>query len=274
MRTTTFRFSALAGAIAGAALVAAPILALGAQGPAVTARDIHPTVRPGEVHAAPYIDRDGGPAGAGLVVGTSEVSVVIDAAAREHYERDEDIFITLPAGVTASIGQRLYTFALGPSFGERGQVVIPTGVVAVRRVGAGREATTVRIVELFGKVRRGQGVLPLDTAALPTNVSATAIEDGPKAKVLWIENESVVPTLQDYVVLSASTQDGVHVGDQFTLLRPPTRDLEHDVILPPTNIAVAQLVRVTAYGSTGIIIDHTQPAIEAGTAARLTARMP
>jgi hypothetical protein len=75
-------------------------------------------------------------------------------------------------------------------------------------------------------------------------------------------------------VLTASERDGVHVGDQFTLLRPKMRDEVTGLWLPEQDIATTQVVRVGAHSSTAIVIAQTMPAISAGDAARLTAKMP
>jgi hypothetical protein len=75
------------------------------------------------------------------------------------------------------------------------------------------------------------------------------------------------------VVLDASLEDGVKVGDQFTFYRPRVRT-DRGVTLPEEPIGVAQVVRVTERGTTGIVVDMRHPAITTGTRARLTARMP
>lgn len=288
MRTTIFRSSIGASSTMGAhaigrrlarlAIGAAPLALVlasaGAQGPAMPSQSFRLAVRPGEINAAPYIDRDGGPAGAGTLVGTSELSVITDASDREHFELGEDVYITLPVGVIAAVGQRFYTFRLSDSFGEHGQVVVPTGVVVVRTVGEGKQATTARIVQEFSKVARGQGVLALDTSSPLPSGSPAPVENGLNAKVEWVENAAVAPTVQYYVVLSAGERQGVQVGDRFTLYRPLQPAPEYNTTLPPSDIAVAEVVRVTPFGATGLIISQAQPDISPGVAARLTAKMP
>ena len=59
------------------------------------------------------------------------------------------------------------TFRLGPSYERYGQVVIPTGIVSVIRAAGPHEATTVRIMQMFGEMQVGQGVLPLDSPEFP-----------------------------------------------------------------------------------------------------------
>jgi hypothetical protein len=72
------------------------------------------------------------------------------------------------------------------------------------------------------------------------------------------------------VVLSSEGGADVRVGDQFTLIDASV-DESHPA--PPVPAAVAQVVRVTPYAVTALVVDHQQPTIRAGMPARLTARM-
>ncbi len=226
-------------------------------------------IHPGEHNGAPYIDRDGGPKHAGSVVGVADVSNVIQAADREHFALDEDVYITLPLGSAPEVGQRLLVYALGQSLGERGQIVVPTGILTVRVPGSGTVATTARITELFGEVRLGQGVLALDHAVLPTG-QPTAVQNGLQTRVLWVENNQVLPTIGHYVVLDASARQGLRIGDQVTLYRARERLPESTITLPEADIAIATVVRVNSFGATALVLRQDQPAIEAGVPARVT----
>jgi len=229
-------------------------------------------VNTGEHNAAPYVDRDGGPRHAGLVVGVVDVSNVIVAAEVAHYSLDQEIYITMPKGSQPEVGARFYTYALGESFGDRGQVVEPTGIVSVIRPGSDKVATIARITQLFGEVQLNQGVLPLDQASLPAGPAAP-LAGGAQSRVIWVEHNQVLPTIGFYVLLDASTKAGVRVGDQFTLYRAPVPNLTETVTLPESDVAIAKVVRVTQYGSSAIVIAQDQPAITPGIAARVTARI-
>lgn len=230
-------------------------------------------VHPGEHNGAPYIDRDGGPLHAGVLVGVVNVSSVIDAALVEHYSLHQDVYITMPLGSRPEVGAKFYTYELGPSFGDRGQIVMPTGIVTVITPGTGKVATTARITQLFGQVRVDEGVLPVDQVVLPSG-PATPLSGGVVGRVVWVEQDQVLPTVGHYVLLDASAKTGVRLGDQFTLYRPRTSVPDGSVVLPESDIAIAQVVRVTPFGSSALILAQQQPAIEAGVAARVTARVP
>jgi hypothetical protein len=228
---------------------------------------------PNERQAAPYLDREGGPRGAGTVLGTTAVSNVIDASDRAHFDLGEDLYITMPAGSTPAAGDKFYTYHLGTSFGDRGQIVIPTGILTVMEPGVGTDATIARLTTVFSIVNKSQAVLPADMTPMPADRPAH-VDDGAKTKVLWVEDDDVLPTIQHYVVLEGSEKQGFHVGDQVTLYRPRLHVSESSVTLPESEIAVGQIVRVNGYSATAEILASTQPDIEAGVAARITARAP
>jgi LysM domain len=234
-------------------------------------RNVPPIRSLNDKQAAPYLDREGGPKGAGAVLGSIAVSNVIDASDRAHFDLGEDLYITMPKGTTAAAGDRFYTYRLGTSFGDRGQVVIPTGILTVIQPGVGTDATIARLTTVFAVVNRSQPVLPLDMTPMPVE-RPLHVDDGAKTKVLWVEDENVLTTIQYYVVLAASEKQGVHVGDQVTLYRPRLHVPESSVTLPESEIAVGQIVRVNGYAATVQILASTQPDIEPGIAAKVTAR--
>jgi hypothetical protein len=99
-------------------------------------------------------------------------------------------------------------------------------------------------------------------------------EGAPVAKVRWVVNEPVLPSMQAYVVIDASSRTAVRVGDEFMIFEPRRRGAEGEPTLPETPIGIAQVVRATPYGSTAIVIKHQQPAIRPGAHARVSAKTP
>jgi hypothetical protein len=150
--------------------------------------------------------------------------------------------------------------------------VHPTGVLRVEQATPGA-APRARIVQQFGRVLVGQQLLPLD-AELPTSGQVPSeVENGTQATVVYIPGEPVLPSLQQYLVLDASARSGARVGDRFTLIRP-RESRPGSLPLPEEPIAVAQVVRVTAYAATALVVSQDHPAIRSGTRARVSAKMP
>jgi nucleoid-associated protein YgaU len=231
-----------------------------------------PPIREWEYYAAPWVDRAGGPSGAGKIIQAVDLPGIAAEIERDRVQFQDRIYITAPAGATAQRGDRFLTYALGPVLHDLGQVIIPTGIVEVERAGDG-EATTVRIVRQFDEIKTDQFVTPMDTLRMPIGGELSPIELGVTARIQWMRNDPVLASIQQYVVLNATARDGIRLGDRFTFLRPRVR-LNGDVTLPEEEIAVGQVIRVTDRAVTAIVLSQTHPAIREGTLARLTGRMP
>lgn len=265
-------------------LVAAPGMAMAqtpAAGDVVDAAALAPRrfphlpVRPGEHFAAPFLERSGGPRGAGIIILSSELTAVPLDTPRSPFQLREDIYIKLPKGVSGDLGQRFLTYRLGPDYEVYGQVVIPTGIVMVVAAAKPGEATTVRIMQQFANMEVGQYVTPLDDPEFPAQgATVTPVENGPRSKVVFVDDEVVMSSLEYYVVIPAKPADGYHIGDQITLIRPPEKDYDTRLILPEAPIAIAQIVRVNDRSATAIVIHQDQPAIGQGVVTRLSAKMP
>lgn len=233
----------------------------------------YPVVRAGEFYAAPFAERSGGPRGAGRIVQTSDILGVKPTAELSPLMLYDKIYVRPPREAEGRVGERYLVYTMGPEVTGVGQIVIPTGIVEVERVG-NDEATTARIVQQFDEIEIGQGLIPLERFDLPTDARPAPLEEGgTEAKVVWIQDRPVLASVQRYLVLDPRGENEVRIGDRFTLVRPRTRSLGGDR-LPEQVIAEAQVVKVTQRGATAIVVGHTQPAIKVGTPARVTAKMP
>jgi hypothetical protein len=128
---------------------------------------------------------------------------------------------------------------------------------------------------MFGPVTEGQRLIPYDTSAAVVPGRPAPVENGSAGKVRWILKEPVLPSLQNYVVVDISNRDGVKTGDQIELYQPRQRPTEdRELALPEVSIGRAQVLRVTQFGATAIIVSQDQPKIQEGTSARVAAKMP
>jgi LysM repeat protein len=238
----------------------------------VMGRESRTSVRAGEYYAAPWVGPVGGPSDAGQLIAPAAIPGIAQVSEQRQLTIGDRAYMTPPSDAVPARGDRYMTVALGPKLSTGGQVVTPTGVVEVERVSDG-DAVTVRVVQQYRPLQIGDAVIPLEQMVMATGVRPTPLTLGPQATVIYVPSQHVLPSLLYYVVLDATLQDGVKVGDQFTLFRPRVHT-DHGVTLPEEPIALAQVVRVTDHGVTGIIVDQRHPAIHEGTHARLTARMP
>ena len=128
----------------------------------------------------------------------------------------------------------------------------------------------INLVKQFAEIRLDQEVMALNDLK-PSVGTPTRVAAGPPEKVIYVASEIVLPSLQSYVILSSRATNGVRVGDQFTLIDD---SIDPRYPAPAVAAAIAEVVRVTPYGVTAIIVDHEQPKIRAGMIARLSARGP
>jgi hypothetical protein len=234
-------------------------------------REAAPTIRPGEFYAAPYVERADGPPNAGRIVGSGDVPGIPLTEAERPLQSHERIFITVPPGMSSAAGARYLALGRGPLLEGLGQVMIPTAIVVVERAQPG-QAVEARIVARYAAVEIGNELVVMEPA--PTGVQRPVPQtNGLRTSVVWTLGGPVLPSLQSYVVVGGGSATGMRVGDQITFYREQRTTLD-GVVLPESEIGVAQIVRVTAQASTALVIDQSYGAISEGTAARVSAKMP
>lgn len=229
-------------------------------------------VKWGEIESAPYVDTLGGPRRAGRITSTVERTAVNIPLEDVRLQLNDHAYITLPSNRSAEIGDRFVSYKLGPEIGPGGQIVVPTGVFLVDSL---RENGLIRarLVRQFNPVGLEQRLLSLDLVPRPSNEMAVPVATASTNKVIWVQNDPVLPSLQHYLVLDPAANPAISIGDIFTLVDAPGEDAAGRKV-PPEDIGMIQIVRVTRYGATGIVIGQSQPVIRAGNLARRIGRMP
>lgn len=238
----------------------------------------HPAVRVGETFAAPWLDRLHGPSDQGTIVGSAEIAGIATQTPRSRMLNEERAYITLPKDIVPARGDRYLAFQPGPVLEDGSQMMEPTGVVEVERAENG-DASTVRIITQYSNVEAGQGIIPIDHFTLGNDARPAPLMLGTEGKVVFLSSNSVLPTVQSYVVINVTAKDGAKIGDQYTLFEPRRRILvkgrgDETAMVPEERVALGQVVKVTDRGTTLILVDQQNPSVKLGTKARLTARMP
>ncbi|MDQ8154477.1 MAG: LysM peptidoglycan-binding domain-containing protein [Gemmatimonadota bacterium] len=229
-------------------------------------------VRPDEYLASPFVWTPGGPAGAGRVLSTAESQIVQPTLEQRVYHSEESIFLRLPEGARRVNGERFMTFELGPTLEGQGQMAVITGVVELRKDPGLGDARAV-IIQRFRQMVEGQGVMAIDTLVQRRDVHPSPLEFGMQTSLAWVLDAPVIPQLGQYVVFTARLADGVVPGDQVTLFAPMGQGTDGEQRAPEM-AAVAQILRVTPFGASGILVQRGPATITAGMAGRLTAKMP
>jgi len=234
-----------------------------------------PTVTLGTFVSAPFVDRSGGPRGAGRIQKIVNLSVTLAGTQdKVRAQLHDDLFIAPPAGSAAAEGDRYVTYTFGPYVENLGQIIVPTGVVQVTRAPRDREAAVAQVTRMFGEILADQRLMPYDSASVHIFGRPEAAADSIVTEVKLVHGTPILPGLQDYLIVDVTTRDGIKLGDEFLLFEPRHRSEGAEYKDPEIPIARAQAVRVTQYATTLMITGEKHPKIEAGTRVRRVATMP
>jgi hypothetical protein len=228
-------------------------------------------VKRGEIEAAPYADRDGGPRGAGRLVSSVDRPGIKTSIVQSRYQLNDALYVDLPRGQMARLGDTYMSYILGPDLGDFGQVVVPTGILRIEGLPSG-QGPVARLVRQFGEVRLDQRIIPATDYPFPTGTLAPVI-GGTRGRVIYIHGEPVLPSIGHYVLISPNAKSGVRVGDEITFIDNSTGRGDENPA-PAVVAGVGQVVRVTPYATTAIIVRQVQPTIRDGMPVRLTGKMP
>ncbi len=228
-------------------------------------------VRRGEVESAPYAERDGGPKNPGRLVASVDRPGIKTSIVQLRYQINDDLFLELPRGLVPRIGDSYMSYVLGPDLGDNGQVVIPTGILRIESLPQGQRPIA-RIMKQFGEIKLDQEVTTAPDIQFPSG-ALSPLGGGMKGTVVYVHEEPVLPSIGHYVLISPNAKTGIHVGDEVTFIDNST-GREDPSPAPAVTAAVGQVVRVTPYASTVIIVRQTQPTIRDGMPVRLTGTMP
>lgn len=228
-------------------------------------------VRQGEVEAAPYTDREGGPKNSGRLVSSVDRPGIKTSIIRQRYQLNDALFVELPKGYTARLGDTYMSYVLGAHLGEFGQLVVPTGILRIESIPAGQRPIA-RIIRQFGEIMLEQDVIVAPGVALPSGLVSPVV-GGVTGKVLYVLNEPVLPSIGHYTIISPSSRAGLQVGDEITFIDNSTGTAD-DKKAPPVVAGSGVVVRTTPYSTTVIILRQEQPTIRDGTPVRVTGKTP
>lgn len=229
-------------------------------------------VRLGEFLASPFVAPRGGPPDAGALEEATEAVGINMTVANRPIQYLEPVFVQLPKDAPARVNDEYLVYRLDSLIEGQGQVVVPTGIIKLMAPGANGRSRA-QLVTKFEDVFQGQGVTLLDTLHQTPGVFPQAVEVGLATRVSWLAYNPILPGSGSYLVLAAGQKEGLVPGDQVALLRDRGVDSE-GADLPPEEVAVAQVTRVTPNGSAAIILRTLQAGVTQGMRARVTAKMP
>jgi LysM repeat protein len=234
-----------------------------------------PRVNPGDFSRAPYFTKGMGPKDAGTLLVGADIPGIDKPNATANFQLYDRVLMSPPKGSALREGDRFIAYREGDYVEGMGTVVIPTAILRVVRPPQDGDAAMVEVRELYGQLNSEQHVVPLDTTGSGATEAPVPISTNRSAKIQSIVRESVLPSLDYYVLFDMKSTDGMKVGDEVEIYRPRTEP-KTDIgpAIPEVAIATGQVVRVTPYGATARVTSQQQPAIRIGESVRVTARMP
>jgi LysM domain-containing protein len=228
-------------------------------------------LRSGEVQAAPYTDRGGGPRGAGRLVASVDRPGIKTSIVQSRYQLNDELYMDLPRGIAPRLGDMYMSYVLGPDLGDNGQVVIPTGILRIESLPQGQRPIG-RIVKQFAEIKLDERIIPAPDLPFGTG-DLSPVVGGMRGKVVYVHGEPVLPSIGHYVIISQNAKSGIKAGDEVTFIDNSTGRGD-DNPAPAVTAGVGQIVRVTPFAATAIIVRQEQPTIRDGMPVRLTGKMP
>jgi LysM repeat protein len=232
----------------------------------------HTAVRPGDYLESPFVWEVGGPVPAGELRSTAESQIVVPKLEQRVYQSQEPVFLRLPEDFSRANGVEYMTYTLGPILEGQGQVVIPTGIVTVAGDAGSGDVRAV-ISKRFRPMLEGQGVMAVDSFVPRVDVFPSAVEFGTETSVTWMLDTPVIMQQGSYLVLGSSSRDGFVTGDQVQLYAPLGTGAD-GATRAPEMVGVVQVLRVTPWGVSAILLRRNQGDLEVGVKGRISAKMP
>jgi len=278
MKTTIFRSDCrvmvFAGALMAPALLSAQAepertIFFGAQaipGPGVSdsirraaAADSAVPARVFEVMSAPFVTDVFALARGGRCVGVGEAGL----AEARGVLLSGTMSVMFPAGTTGQADSRWLLVRRGPMIPGLGVVGIPTGVVRLTSAGTAVTTGQAEVVAQFGAISCADALFPLAVSPRLPDVKPAAVTDGARGRVAWVEDESLLPTLQHALIVDIGLQAGVRAGDLVTIYADDG-----------TVAAKASVVRADQRSATVLLVRQSSGSLAAGLPVRVTEKLP
>lgn len=213
--------------------------------------------------AAPYL-ADGRLAGAGRMV-QLPTRLTASSVGDDWVQLGSEVRLEVPAGVTAAVGQRYVVYELVHDLGREHPIVQPTGLVEVTALDA--PLVRGRVIEVLGALASGQRLMPLATPGAARGGTAS----GAATRVIWVQDEAVLPSIQDWVLLAPPAGGALAEGDEVEFVRHYRPDGDDRGPELEEVVGRARVVRVTPGAASAMITHVIKPVIQVGLGGRVAA---
>jgi hypothetical protein len=181
------------------------------------------------------------------------------------------VAVSAPKGASYQVGDSLLVVQIGREVDRYGNIILPSGMIQVIDTADGRYLASV--IAVYGPIRGGQSVLPLEKFGEPGGAKAAPVSNGLRATLLGGSGRQDLKAPQMVVFLDKGRKDGVAPGDLFEVRRQPER-LSDGTIRIDDVMATLQVVHVRERSATARLLNVISPDIAPGTEARQVAKLP
>jgi hypothetical protein len=181
------------------------------------------------------------------------------------------IVVAAPRGASYEVGDTLLVAQLGQELDRFGHIVIPTGLAQVTEAVDGHYLASV--VAMYGPIRNGQRVLPVESFSPGAGTRAVPIADGIRGSMIGGLGRQELKEPQMVVFIDKGRDDGVARGDLFEVRRRPQR-LSDGTLRVNELMATLQIVHVRDHTATAMVLNVVSPDIPPGTDVTQVAKLP
>ncbi|MEP7226756.1 MAG: LysM peptidoglycan-binding domain-containing protein [Gemmatimonadales bacterium] len=181
------------------------------------------------------------------------------------------IALTAPRGASYEVGDTLLVVQLGAELDPHGNVVVPTGLAQVIESVDGHYLASV--VAIYGPIRNGQRVLPVESFSPGVGARAVPVADGIRGSMIGGLGRQELKEPQMVVFIDKGREDGVARGDLFEVRRRPQR-VSDGTIRVNELMATLQIVHVRDHTATALVLNVVSPDIPPGSDVTQVAKLP
>jgi len=227
-------------------------------------------LRRGEFYAAGYLT-EGQALPFGELLGSVTPQQIRNLSERATATLYTTVALTPPAGASYQVNDSLLVVLTSAGPEGYGDIVLPTGLVRVTGQN-GRQALGL-VVAVFGPIRNGQKVVPVDKFAAGGTSRAQPVENGVTGAVLGPRETRELKHPQTYLFIDRGSSQGVARGDIFEVRRDPEERLGAADTVDEL-MAVLQVVHVRERSATTKVVHVVSPDIPPGTRIKQVAKLP
>jgi hypothetical protein len=181
------------------------------------------------------------------------------------------IAVTAPHGATYEVGDTLLTVRIGEEVEPYGRAIVPTGLAQITESVDGHYLASV--IAVYGAIRKGQQLLPVESFTQGSGVRAVPIADGVRGALLGGLGRQELKEPQMVVFIDKGREHGVAPGDLFEVRRRPAR-LADGTLRVNELMATLQIVHARDRTATAIVLNVVSPDIPPGTDVVQVAKLP